>query len=262
MRRRGFRRKPAVVWLPNVGTPLVHGGVTVGNVNENPSDIEFFIPVSTAGEPQTFSAPLVLDNPREAAQTGAPLSVLQTQGLALNTDWGYRLRRIVADYVCAAAPTNDQATNPGAVSLELGLIVRRVDPTTGNALSAAQFQDVNTLENNRDPWIWRRSIVLGQGKITTNGAAIIMEAVTQFPPTNMAYGNSKYQHIDQKTARRIGPEERLFLNITAWLIPYDETIGGSTNAIDNGYGVYFKMSYRALASRVNAMQGNRRNASR
>jgi len=262
MRRRGFKRRPAVVWLPNPGTRVLHEAVSPGNVNENPSDFEFFVPVSSAGEPQTISIPLVLDNPKEVAQSGAPIATIQQTGLAFNTDWGYRLRRIVGDYVLSCAPTNDQAVNPGAVSCELGIIVRRVDPETGNAASTAFEQDVNTLENNRDPWVWRRSIVIGLGTPSANATSVIAEAMTKFPASNIDYGNAKYMHLDQKTARRIGPEERLFMTATFWQIPYDATLSGSTIEIDNGYGVYFKMSYRVLASRVSPMMGNRRNASR
>lgn len=253
------RRKPAVVWLPNTGTKFNQEGAGAPNVSDNPSDTEFIVDVNNTAPPQTISIPLVLDNPAETSDTGAPLDVIQKLGLNSQADWGYRLRRIVADYFCGAAPTNLQGTNLGGVAVHMGIIVRRVQPIDGTPAVPVEDQDVNTLQNNRDPWIWRRSFALSEGTPRA-GDNLTSQAIETFPQSNIGYGSPKYSHIDQKTIRRIGPEERLFMTITFFKIPYDEALSGAP--IDNNWRCYFMMSYRVLAQRVSPMMGNRRNATR
>lgn len=254
------RRKAAVVWLPNVGTKFNQDGAGAPNVNENPSETEFIVDVTAAGPtPATVSVPLVLDNPNSVAETGAPLDVIQKQGLQFNADWGYRLRRIVADYYVGAAPTNLQGTNLGGIAVHLGIIIRRVFAEDGTATAPPQQQDVNTLENNKDPWIWRRSFILSEG-IPRAGDNLTSQAIEAAPQSNIGYGVAKYMNIDQKTVRRVGPEERLFLTATFFRVPYDEALAGA--ALDNNWRIYFHMSYRCLAQRVQAMMGNKRNATR
>lgn len=253
MFRRGRRRKPRVQWLPNPGSQLNQNGVDpLDPPTANPAFIEFSF-ATTAGAPATTFAPLVVDNPTSEVFSGASLGVFQASALNQTEEFGYRLRRIVGDFFASAVRLTQAADAPPAVLVEAGIIVRRVDSATGQPLAGAADQDVGTIENNADPWVWRRNWILatGGGGQSTD----LIRNVNQFPTTTAGYGNSR-QQVDQKTARKIGPEERLFLNVSATELP----IAPGVNT-DSRIQLYFLFDYRVLAT-VFTSAGNRRNASR
>lgn len=263
--RRRFRRKRPVLWLPQPGTagtqrtagisPLEHwAGLAVEG---------FVIDAATGdGLPTTVSAPLVVDNPpgEDLATTTNTIGVWQNRSLVATQQIGYRLKRIVGDLVVVVAPdpTPDQDTPPCGCLVELGIIVRRVSEN-GQPLATASDEDIGSLANNADPWVWRRNFVLSTGSVVApaQGAASLPLWMSQFfPLSNWGYGNSR-QHVDQKTARRIGPEERLFFDATFWPLPFS---AGSISFTSNIIGTLY-FDYRVLAT-TQMNSGNRRNASR
>lgn len=252
------RRKPVVKWLYNPGTAINQSGIVIPNADvlDNPASIELSF-ATTVGVPTTISAPMVVDQPSSEAFSGGALSVFQENTLTLSNDLGYRLRRIVGDLFIGAVAENGQVQGdlcvPG-VLVELGFIIRRVD-SDGQPAADGQDQDVGAIQNNSDPWIWRRNYVLGvEGAFiapTDRPAAIL----ANFPTNNADYGQSRTQ-IDQKTARRVGPEERLFFDLTVWNLPF------ATATVWNKVPIIYCMfDYRVLAS-LSLTAGNRRNASR
>lgn len=253
------RRKPVVKWLFNPGTLISQqAGQTIPltDVLDNPAAIELQF-TSNPIVPTTISAPMVVDQPTTEAFAGGSLSVFQENTLTLSNDLGYRLRRIVGDLFIAAVsePTvQGDLTVPG-ILCQCGLIVRRVD-SDGQPAVSGQDQDVGAIQNNSDPWIWRRNWILGVEGAAIGGTDTTAIALQNFPSNNADYGQSRTQ-VDQKTARVVGPEERLFFDLTVWSLPFNNT----ASVWNKNARIYCVFDYRVLASlKLNA--GNRRNASR
>lgn len=238
-----MRRKtrPRVIWLP--GDPFF----SVDAAALGHSTINVARNVVTALSPgitNTIVAPCVKDLPQN------PLT--PTNSLADIESSGYRLRRIVGSIWVNA----DQATvdDGRAAIATAGFIVLRVDDATGLPLSPAANDSYNTdiIENQGDPWIWRRSWRIENGLSTTPLAGSNAANGAQ---GDFLGGNFDGPHVDAKTARVIAQEERLFLCL-------------STTVINAGSGVQgddFQSNWvwncRYLAS-MRTMSGNRRNASR
>ncbi len=263
--RRGFRRKPRAIWMPAPGTNY-NTGVTTrgGGATAQHSAVEFgFLAGANQPEPDTVSAPLVVDQPTSAGLIGAPLSVYQNLSLNQTAQFGYRLRRIVGDMFLAVSTgdgNQDVTFGPG-VLVQAGIMVRRVEDDGTPAVNAVN-QDVGSIENDSDPWVWRRQWVFG-GIANPQAFGPIVNVITNFSPRSTPDYHTKHHiAIDQKTNRVIGPEERLFLNLTVWLLPLDGSSFGPFNKEANRARIYFVMPYRVVATGVSPSRGNRRNASR
>lgn len=255
------RRRPRVQWLHTPGGLLVQNAVApLAKILDNPQPIEISFG-TLPGAPVTFTAPMVVDNPIAETVQGASLATYQNLALNQLNEFGWRLRRIVGNvFVGATLEDNQQsARSPGAL-VSCGIIVLRVDDN-GQPTAATAGLNVGNLENETDPYVWRRDFVLSSGAAAGAGSSPIWTAINTFPQSNVDYGTKHHIAIDQKTARRIGPEERLFFVATAWELPLDQAtnIGGeqSTSSIV----LYFNVPYRILGS-VITVAGNRRNASR
>ena len=243
------RTKPKVVWLPQTNALSLDTAARstwgLASVALNPN----------GGQPaSTVEVPLVIDgNPTtDPLATNASLSSVESSG--------YRLRRIVGKVYCFLAQT-EQASED-IYGITVGFIVRRVDPNTGVSLASATPTevDVGDIDNTMDPWIWRRSWVLSNGPIFSVASVAPLTNIDaaqiagKGPSTNFG---THYQsgndgpHVDQKTARIVGPEERLFMDCSG--IPI----------ISAGTACSLVVIYelRFLASMRTAI-GNRRNASR
>lgn len=255
------RRKPRVVWFPTPGTPYSTNAPGQAEAPEpylNSGAVEISLQTTVDNTPVTVSAPLVLDQSPEETAVGATLATVQRFGLNQVNQFGYRLRRIVGDIFIGIAETNSQATVAGGVLLEAGIIVRRVD-SNGLAAVNADAQDVGNIANETDPWVWRKNWALS-GRVANPQNNLVFEAINNFPRSNaFSMGSAPHIKLDQKTARVLGPEERLFLTLTAWTLPLDKLALTTDN--NSNFQVYFLMPYRVLGT-VRTTSGNRRNASR
>lgn len=231
------RKAPRVVWLPPTNAFSIDAATqntsTISTVEHNVVGIN-------AGDRVTSIHPVVIDgeglDPLGAGTTLADL-----------TASSYRLRRIVGKIFVGMS--QEAQPSPPQMMMTAGFMVLRVEPITGTALSAATpgLYDNDDIEQSMDPWIWRRSWLV-TNESGTSGNAIF----TGGNATNTG-GNSDGPHVDQKTARIVGPEERLFLILTTTvLIP-----GADQNPAANRYW----WNLRVLAS-MRQNTGNRRNASR
>lgn len=234
------RKAPKVVWLPLTNAsgqgPLPETAWGTGIVT---------LAIGTAeGDLAAGEFPIVADG-----NNSDDLDPALT--LADITQSGYRLRRIVGKifYIVFGAAGASEV-----VGIDAGFIVRRVDPQTGTslALTSGLTREVAPahLDNVRDPWIWRRSWFSGN-------ADNPLFAGQPLPFTNVQAGGSAFDgpHIDQKTARIVGPEERLFLSVSCTnLLSAGAPTGAATN-------IQFFWQTRVLAS-MRSNTGNRRNASR
>lgn len=235
------RSKPRVVWIqPSdefaIDTVTLQSGVKA-----------FAVDVSPASPHASGEIPLIIDAEPDPQAVTTSLADIQSSG--------YRLRRIVGKIWVRMGQVDDANIEFAVVTA--GIMVRRVDPTAATSLAAtnaagAELISPNESENYSDPWIWRRSWLLG------NNAAPAFPAT--FPPflgsNDIALSALDGPHVDQKTARIVGPEERLFLDVS---VRSNKTGEQSADAI--AVSTLVICDLRILAS-MRASTGNRRNASR
>lgn len=235
------RRKPTVVWLPISGTQNLAQQVIAPLLSGD-------IPVEANGGIATTFTALTFDYDAEVI-----LQANQLPSLADFEQSSYRLRRIVGKVFVAMkqeAGSAPPAVRQAAGIIAAGFMVLRVQEQTGAPLgTAAQYNPLNE-DNIRDPWIWRRTWILSNGL----SGSPSQPQWGEMPFSNVEYG-SAYDgaHIDQKTARVIGPEERLFFIVG--------TQGLDAAAVDEPSHLRYVLDVRLLASMRRAA-GNRRNASR
>lgn len=237
------RRRPSVAWLPI-------------DIPESSQTINFLTGSNNIpAVPNTLNTvihALTVDYPAEAIRAAAPT---QLQTMADFEEGGYRLRRIVGK--CFVGIVQEEGQQPGIPPTNClfgaGFMVLRVNPADGSPLLIANPNEYSPLQLNnvRDPWIWRRTWLLTN--LLQAGAAATVNGYSQAPTFNGDYGSVQDgPHIDQKTARRVSSEERLFFIASACNI--------GDQADDPGTAQWL-LDYRLLASPLKIM-GNRRNASR
>lgn len=253
---RRFRRKPKVLWLPVHGTDFSEDS-DIASANGLSGTL--VVPANghfaTDAQPVTFD---YTDNP--AAEEGTDFRSLQDLASGNN----YRLRRIVGKIFVGADFESNQLPAIPTLDIACGFMVNRTDDDGNlqrpNITNVAGW-DAGPLAQNsaQDPWIWRRRWILTGApqymQADLSAAKTLLGGQAWFPQTNVYYGSvHDGPHIDQKTARSISNEERLFFWIQGRV-----TNGNSTNT-NNGV-ILWSLDLRILAS-LRQNQGNRRNASR
>lgn len=245
---RRFARRPRVVWLPvdRSNRLGVSGDASVGTQTA-------LFGASTAvptglGESHTEVFAVVADNPTDIALTGGINTLSDVEQSS------YRLRRIVGKLWCGLAQqAGDEFVNDLVATA--GFIILRVGPNgqplaTLNAAGAFESYNAQAIDQVMDPWIWRRSWRLGN----IPQASVAPGAVI-YPESNATLGSAPDgPHIDQKTARIVGAEERLFLVLSL-------TVSDGPLQTQVQQAVRWVGDFRVLAS-MRSNVGNRRNASR
>jgi len=228
------RTKPKVVWLPPTNANSVGAAATCGYQN-------FVLDLAgAAGNFVVGEIPLTIDAQSDPLAPESSLSDVENSG--------YRLRRVVGKLWATVLQAAVDA--PATLVVTAGLIVRRVEETTGASLASldttGQASSPSEIENYGDPWIWRRSWLLCNNLATSAPTGLL-------PESNMEYGSAvDGPHVDQKTARIVSAEERLFLNVSATRL---------TGAGELTTTISIVTDLRILAS-MRTSSGNRRNASR
>jgi len=231
------RNKPRVVWLPQTNDFSLQSLV-------EPYGYQVFSHTigGAAGAQVVSLAPLTIDEPSDVATATTTLADIENSG--------YRLRRIVGKVFCSAEKQLSGTDFAWAtVICTAGIIVLRVDPTTDAPLAIPQNYHPGFIVNWSDPWIWRRTWLL------SNIEPQYPDSVANlYPASNAEYGSVQDgPHVDQKTARIISNEERLYLVAAT-------TIFNSEND-QLASDVNWLFDLRCLASMRTSL-GNRRNASR
>lgn len=254
MRRFGRRRRRPVVWFPTTATAFGTGRTT--DEQQAFAGIEFEDTSNGTGSPRTIEVPLVLDNPADVANSGGALANIQKTGLNFHQDFGYHLKRIVGKLWLSIIPTDPQATID-SFFVKFGLIIRRVDTTTGTSPFGEEDVDTLAYQNVRDPWIWQRAWILGGNRQDAPISRAF--AAPNFASSSFEVGGTKDgPAFDIKTSRRVGPEERLILDVTWTPVPFRMA---TADISQSEARLNVIMDYRVLGS-VHLNSGNRRNASR
>lgn len=240
------RRRPRVVWLPNARQNRFN--VAGDSTDSQDSSIfDFILDVPNDGTIVTGIIGVVSDQPASLAFAGTLTSLSDLESS------GYRLRRLVGKIFVNVAQDDLQNTTTWTdVLVTAGFIILRVQqdgvPTAG--VAGFGTYATNILASVGDPWIWRRTWQLGN-----NAARLAQAENTAFQPeSNTTLGSAlDGPHLDQKTARVIGPEERLFFVVSAQ--------GNRNGQLTVTNRIVIRGDVRVLAS-MRTSSGNRKNASR
>lgn len=228
------KRRNRGTWFPNVGSFTGQPGqVYAGNIVAG-----IVVPANTSG---TFGGPqrvqiseVVQDAPLE------PEAALNQSGqLSRIVGQEYILQRIVGSIFMGLNDLSDvEEPSPRAALVTAGFFVARADdadsaggqafPIGFNALAVAEQNEnysPQAVDTIREPWIWRRSWVLG-GTLQTGNAFSL------FPSVNSTYGSLREgTHIDAKSKRRIGNDDRLWLAIGVMSLSVNDVQDGSVDVI-------------------------------
>lgn len=260
------RRRPRVVWLPVMGRDFFEGTEGGNNYGNGVGGSLTVVPdgaIYTEFQPVTFD----YSNP-SSFEEGVDFRSLHD----LTSGNSYRLRRLVGKFHAGIVVDANQGNFSflPTVDVAAGFIINKTDPS-GNPLVSSSIGGADQTvfgplseDGAEDPWIWRRRWLLSSlipnayfTAANAEQAANIFGSTNQqavFPNTTAGYGSVQDgPHIDQKTARVIGPQERLFFWVQARVTAPDGSMYTPT--------LLYNVDLRILAS-LRFQQGNKRNASR
>lgn len=263
--RRRFRRKRSGVWMP------VYGQSAAGNTTDLVAGSTGNFAVDSNGGITYDAVPVTFDYTESAYQNQVGNQTQTLHDIVSGQEW--RLRRIVGKCFAGAylRRSEDGIVDPGtppSVEVAAGYIVLRTDEE-GDPVT--DFAETNPLvqESAEDPWIWRRKWIFAvQGNqyiVRPSGTPgydqLLVSSIPQMPTNNTAIvagGVSDGPHIDQKTARVIHRQERLFFMVAARVLSIGIAISWTNNT---PVQVWYNVDHRFFGS-LQFNRGNRRNASR
>lgn len=261
------RRRTKYTWFP------VRGSAGPAETGDDFSGLAANLSVPPDGSTTIVISPMVPDVPLEGddINNDAPGQLVQAIGQE------YIVERIVGKcFTTVTAPADDPpaAIFPKSVLVVAGIFVARANDSAaaggqntpvGSASigEALENYSPSSVDAIREPWMWRRAWVLNTGRnqpnfvtpqapfgATVNNTGGLLTVGAPTINSNLHYGSVlDGPHVDVKSVRRIGNDERLWFVITARTLDIRlQSIGQATpNAlIDSGVAVYF--DYRVLGA--------------
>jgi len=244
------RRRTRGTWFPTLGSG-------VGELDDNLAGLNFSVTLAANGSITTGILPLTFDAPFEGDRVTSGVD-----SLADIVGSEYILKRIVGKLFLhrfIGSPLL-QDNQPG-ILVGCGFFVARAndqavgggeDTPIGSATEAERRDNYSPLEVDtiREPWIWRRTWVLGSA-LKTLTAALAATSANQnqaaFPVSNVFYGSvMDGPHIDSTVKRRVSQDDRLFFAVSACTYPPGEA------ATANELGMRGYLDYRIFGSLVKA----------
>jgi len=237
MARRLMRRRRRYTWLPNLG-----GGSDV-TLTRNTSGTSFILP-GVGPDPVYLIFPLTFDAPTEPADT------VSDQNLGQIIQNEYVIERIVGTTIVTLAQAAEEAgvlgLNSAVLVTQALFVARAEDESTSqdrpigssSNLEIWQHYSPQSPQNTREPFMWRRSWLLGAaGNFRNSSGALYTFAdalgatpdatsptLTSFPNSNVMYGDvMSGPHIDVRSVRRVRQDERVWLITAAQNWPVDTT---------------------------------------
>jgi len=196
------RRRRRYLWLP------VQGTAGTGGLEENNWYGTAFShgTVPANGLPTAGVTDVTYDREQDL-NTGITVATPMVEFISS----AYMLRRIVGN-VWGSLDQNTDATRTPAAILTCGFFVGRSEESdlqggpiaSGSTALILQNYGPQNADNAMEPWIWRRSWVLGNGLITS------AVGPSKFPPTTGNYVGVDGPRIEAKTMRRIEGDNRLY----------------------------------------------------
>lgn len=216
------RRRRKYTWFPAYGTGINDGSSNFEHVTRY-GELE----VDRLSGTRTDVVACVPDLAPENFDASSLLTEAITQE--------YILRRIVGKlhlcysqngsaYIAGAPPI------PPAVFVAAGFFVARASDVSqadpeGSPVGYVGNSDVATFnlysplsrDTQREPWIWRRSWALGNNKDQANTNSTT-RGYELFPATNYDGSVADGPHVDAKTVRRVGQDDRLWFAISTIML--------------------------------------------
>lgn len=226
--------------MPTLGGVLSASPSGVGDYGSIPFGSTVITSIDRTGAP--YVTPIVPDETFFPDQTASAQSTLRdfTEG----QDWF--LKRIVGKLFVdqqQAPPGDEGATNWKNIFFAAAFFVARAHEENPNVpdLDSDEFDPIGS-QNVRQPWIWRRTWMLGNN----TGIDNTTESEFFFPQGNWQYGSAlDGPHIDAKTARRIRREERLWF--TCRSVGFINTLS-DPRTVDEPVFQTFVLDYRILGA--------------
>jgi len=217
------KRKTRYTWLPTLD------GTLFGSPQDEARSWQHFVlDVPVDGTFVLGLIPVVADLPQ------GTLSTVETEGMGEIIGNEYILKRIVGSVFCHLNLSNTSGSTAITitdlrkfyVAVTAGWFVARADqasldtPIGSAETNAEQMYSPQVADLTRQPWIWRRTWILGLGNPSFGeGNLATSENIAgseSYPRNNIAYGSVRDgPHVDAKTGRRIRREERLFFAASA-----------------------------------------------
>jgi len=226
------KRRTKYHWLYNTGST----GPTA-DTEDTTSGLDWVLTVPVNGTTTIQIQDLVMDRPSDDILNQLGTGVA-TMGMVNNND--YFIKRIVGKWLLAIQQNNDGAANgrAGSALVTAGMFVARAGDEDDGAgaenfpiqafAAAGAINNYSPLrpENIREPWIWRRTWLLGN-----RAQEPAANPGFHFPESNTEYGSIQDgAHVDAKTARRVRDGERLFGVLVARNWPLND-VSTNTNVI-------------------------------
>jgi len=241
-----MRRRRKVNWFPTLGT----------NLGEDVSELAgqaFFLPVNDNGTQSLGIFPVTFDSPQDETNVaGGDTPLVNIVGSE------YILKRLVGKCHLGLYQQSSSQVIPEAVLIGCGFFVARAEDTPNQAapVGAATEGDLQKFDNYsplakkaiREPWIWRRTTILGTyGIPRTRSAPNEVYPGDAYPPSNaLLSGLGDGPHFDAKSARRVGNDDRLWFAVAAMNWPPGDVFQGQSHEVQ-GY-----LDLRILGSLVKA----------
>lgn len=250
------RRRRRLTWFPTLGT---------GNIvlDSDPPHREILLNVANNGGSNIITVPLTFDQPQQGR------GAITTEQTPLDDFIGseYIIERIVGNqfYNIATDGVAAGANLGRAILVTSGVFVARaddLDPNSpaGGAILAEELRNYSpaSVENIREPWMFRRTWLLGAGPqlhdgtfrvgVDTDvvGTALNIHTLFAYPSSNVGYGNAiGGPHVDIKSSRRVRQDERLWWVTSAQNFPTGTATTGTFTLV----GMF---DYRILGQLVKA----------
>lgn len=239
------RRKTRVVWLPP--DPNNRVNQTLGGVVTQPDQsAQGYYSIHSIGaknQGDFDGAAIALVGDLGNAEGNIIGAAGDSPSLSDLFNSGYHLKRVCGHIFCTTTQLDGGGWS-GSCMATAGLQVMRVD-NSGVPVNVTAAQP-DTYQNQDNPWIWRRSWML------TNFGSATGIRLPWGLSNNIGGSLREGSFVDQKTARIIGIDERLFLCMSVTAMQDEVAVDTFTS---------FCWNLRFLGSLKNNV-GNRRNASR
>lgn len=234
------KRRNRGTWLPTLGTTRSEDDTYLwgfGTTLTVPSG-------ANSTDINTVIIPITADNP---TYQGDNVGQSTTMAEAIGNE--YFLDRIVGKCFLQYSPALDGTGQVvgGPIICAAGFFVARADDSNPllpvGANTQAEVRDNYSpldVDTCREPWIWRRAWVLGTaGSARTAGGIALNPGgwdVAAFPSSNALCGSVlDGPHVDAKTKRRVGQDDRLFMALSCSFSPFwtDENQTPTTAGVVN-----------------------------
>lgn len=247
------KRRNRGTWLQTLGTQLDTEGAFLSGFGGS---------MDAAGDPTgitTILTPITTDTPVEGDDITSTTPMVEVLGNE------YFLDRIVGKLFVSATfkVEGGTAVTGGPALVTAGFFVARADDNNPllpvGANTAAGVRDNYSpldMDTIREPWIWRRAWMLGIGQVESGvyDGQFSNIATQQFPCSNVYYpGLGDGPHIDAKTRRRVGQDDRLWFAISVGCPPH----WSGTWTAQQAPEVTFYLDYRLHGSLRKARQSGK-----